>query len=239
MLKKNISIVTIHKGDTDNLRKTLNSIDNQKFKNFKNYVISPFIPKSELKKFKKKYRVFIIGRDKSLYNAMNIGLKHTWTDHILFLNSGDHFYNNKATYLIELNLNKKCLIFKTVLKFKNKNFYPKKKFFERNYYHPHPSFVRPPQLKNKIFFKEKYKIDSDSIWIKNNLSIYKSKKIFKNLSVHYLGGLSTSPNLSTIKYYFSNSVKNGLKEMFKFFLFRSLGQEKYYQLIFKFKFGLK
>ena len=75
--KKNISIITIHKGQIENLIKTLNSIDNQKVKNFKNYVISPFIPKTELKKFKKKYRKFIIGKDKSLYNAMNIGLSYT------------------------------------------------------------------------------------------------------------------------------------------------------------------
>ena len=36
MLKKNISIITIHKGAINNLKKTLNSIDNQKVKNFKN-----------------------------------------------------------------------------------------------------------------------------------------------------------------------------------------------------------
>ena len=56
--KKNISIITIHKGQIENLIKTLNSIDNQKVKNFKNYVISPFIPKTELKKFKKIQKIY-------------------------------------------------------------------------------------------------------------------------------------------------------------------------------------
>lgn len=239
MLKKNISIITIHKGQIENLIKTLNSIDNQKVKNFKNYVISPFIPKTELKKFKKKYRKFIIGKDKSLYNAMNIGLSYTWSDYILFLNSGDHFYNKNASKIIALNLNNKCLIFKTILKFKDKTFYPNKSFFERNYYYPHPSFIRPPQLKNKILFKEKYKIDSDGYWIKKNLSFYNSKKIFKNLSVHYLGGLSTSPNINTIKYYFSTSLFNGIKEILKYLLFKLVSQKNYYQIIYKFKFNIK
>jgi len=239
MLKKNISIITIHKGAINNLKKTLNSIDNQKVKNFKNYVISPFLSKQEIKKFKQKYRIFIIGKDKSLYNAMNIGLKNTWSDYILFLNSGDHFYNNNASHLIKLNLDKNCLIFKTVLKYKKRSLYPKKRFFYSNYYHPHPSFIRPPQLKQKIYFNEKYKIDADSIWVNNNISRYSSKKIFKNFSIHYLGGLSTSPNLETIKNYFSNSLYSGLKEMIKYLLFKLLGQIKYYQLIYKFKFNQK
>ena len=38
------------------------------------------------------------------------------------------------------------------------------------------------------------------------------QKNFKDLSVHYLGGLSTSPNINTIKYYFSTSLFNGIKE---------------------------
>ena len=65
------------------------------------------------------------------------------------------------------------------------------------------------------------------------------QKNFKNLSVHYLGGLSTSPNINTIKYYFSTSLFNGIKEILKYLLFKLVSQKNYYQIIYKFKFNIK
>ena len=81
-MKNEITIITIH--SLKRLIKTLDSIDNQKIKPYKNLVIIKKIKNFDFKKYKKKYRKFIIGKDTSLYNAMNIGIKHTKKQYIIF-----------------------------------------------------------------------------------------------------------------------------------------------------------
>ena len=49
-------------------------------------------------KFKKKQRVFLYKKNCSIYEAMNLGLKKSKYNSVIFLNSGDIFY-------------KKCFIF--------------------------------------------------------------------------------------------------------------------------------
>ena len=88
-----LSIITIHKGPTKDLIKTINSVANQNHIPFDHLIISPKIPVYFKDKYNKKYIKYIIGRDKSIYNAMNIGLNLTRKRSILFLNSGDVFFN--------------------------------------------------------------------------------------------------------------------------------------------------
>ena len=95
--KKSFTIITIHKGDINLLKKTIFSVDKQSNKPYRHLVISADLKLSECKKFRKKYRSFILGQDNSIYNAMNIGLQKTKKNYVLFLNSGDCFVNNNVT----------------------------------------------------------------------------------------------------------------------------------------------
>ena len=92
MLKNKIAIITIHSGDPKDLESTLISIDRQKVKPDLSLVIIKRINNFDFKLYKKKYRRFIVGKDKSLWNAMNIGLSHTIKFNVIFLNSGDLFF---------------------------------------------------------------------------------------------------------------------------------------------------
>ena len=104
--KKPFTIITIHKGDINLLKKTIFSVDNQSNKPYRHLVISPDLKLSECKIFRKKYRSFILGQDNSIYNAMNIGLQKTKKNYVLFLNSGDCLVNKNITDYI-YNLIKK------------------------------------------------------------------------------------------------------------------------------------
>ncbi len=239
--KKNyFSIITVHSGDLNQLKKTIVSIDRQSLKPDKHFIISPDKSINKISKFKKKFRFFILGKDKSIYNAMNIGLKKTKNDFIIFINSGDELHNN---FVIKKIISKiktdKCYIFKTYLKFKKNTYIPKKTFFNSGKYLPHPSFIRPPVKKKLILFDENYKILSDGLWINENISTHGSVKLNLVISSHYLGGVSSRPTLKFTIENFKLSLISGFKELIKLVLFTIIDQQNYYKIIFSYKFEKK
>ncbi len=236
--KNNLSIVTVHNGEEKEIKKTCLSIDTQLIQPKLHLIIAKKLNKKFVNEFLKKNRKFIIGKDKSLFNAYNISLKYTKKNYVLFLNSGDKFYSNRSISMILKYIKenpKKCLSFKTILYSKSLIFEIKKKFFENSHYSPHPSFVRPPSNKN-ILYNEKLNISADAQWMRENISIYGQKKIFKNLSDHFLGGVSTNPTFSSVLYHFKLSITGGIKELIKFILKKILiSHDLYYFLIYFYK----
>jgi|TARA_B110000483_G_C18204836_1_gene547065 hypothetical protein len=237
-----IGVITIHNGTVVELERTLNSIDEQSNKPDLNLVIIKKVNNFDFKSYKKKYRKFIIGKDKSLWNAMNIGIQNTEKFNIIFLNSGDKFFSIKSIKHIrnQLKKNYNCsLVFKTILKYRNTLFYPKKKYFEKDNYSPHPSFVRNSSNELKIeFFDEKNKINADGIWMKK-LRKKKFKKINKIISVYYLGGQSSNPSLVSILQLLKFDINGGIKEFLKFLLYQLLPKEMYYKFLYSLKFETK
>ena len=65
------------------------------------------------------------------------------------------------------------------------------------------------------------------------------KKINLKISVLTLGGISSDPKLFSIKEYFSFSVKEGLKEVFKFFIKVISSKNNFYKIILRKNFILK
>ena len=75
---------------------------------------------------------YIVGKDKSLYNAMNLGVNVSKKYYTIYINAGDSFFSNTSLSLINKKLSTKKFFnaqFVSVLKYKNYFFYPKKKFF--------------------------------------------------------------------------------------------------------------
>lgn len=234
------TIITIHNGNISDLKKTIKSVDLQTVKPKKHLIISPILNIDKIKKFRKKFRKFILGKDKSIYNAMNIGIKNTKNDFILFLNSGDTMFGNKTIKNIKNKIKeKKCYIFQTQLKYKNTIYTPKKSFFSSKNYYPHPSFIRPPEKKTKILFNENFNILSDGIWMTKNIKKYGSVKKRDIISTHYLGGVSSKPNAHFLREKFRLSLLQGIKEFVKFLLFIIFTEKNYYKIIFKYKFDKK
>ena len=195
---KKFSIITIHKGNTKNLLRTVDSILKQSKNPSQHIIISPKLSKNFRKNYNKKFVKYIIGKDKSIYNAMNIGLNITNKNYVLFLNSGDELENINSVKTIFKIIQKNpnyIYIFKVSLKFNNNLYVPKKNYFFSSNYFPHPGFLRPPLIKNRkiIFFNETFDTISDGIWMEENLKNNKSKKIDKVLVKHYLGGISSIP----------------------------------------------
>ena len=241
-MKKKIAIITIHNTSGCDLMRTLTSIDGQILKPDLSLVVAKQINNFHIQKFKKNYRKFIVGKDNSLWNAMNIGIKQTKKYFILFLNSGDKFYNKNAILNIKKSINIKPVthIFKTQLIFKQTIFNPTKSYFLKKNYSPHPSFVRSPVNSNKMnLFNEKNLINADGEWMKKERNKKVFKKIDKIISTYYLGGQSSNPSFKSIKKLFIDNYISGFKELIKFLIFNILKRDHYYKLIYFFKYDSK
>jgi len=136
--KSNLCIVTVHKGNLNNLKATIKSIDAQNIKPSVHIIVAKNICNYQIYFFKKKNRLFFLNKDNSIYDAMNFGKAVSKNLPLLFLNSGDFFLNkttlfniNKFFLLTKLNY---ILIFGTQLKYDNIlfkiniNFFKKKKY---------------------------------------------------------------------------------------------------------------
>jgi hypothetical protein len=231
-----VAIITVHKDFDDDLLKTIKSVSSQNIKPDLHLIVAKKINKSLKKKIKNKYTKIIVGKDKSLWNAMNIGLKKTSKYHVIFINSGDELIYFESIALIKSAIKKckdKCLIFKNLNIYDEMVFDIKKFFFNKSNYSPHPSFVRPPS--SKFFFNEKIFISSDAVWINQNINFFGTIKIYKNLSMHYLGGQSSKPTFISTKHQFALSFLDGLKELIKLILLKIFSQKFYYILIYFYK----
>lgn len=95
--KYKISIITVVLNDEKGIKKTINSINNQSYKNIEYIVVdgkSTDGTISILKKNKSKIDRLIIEKDKGLYDAMNKGIRYASGDIIGIVNSGDIIYKN-------------------------------------------------------------------------------------------------------------------------------------------------
>jgi len=232
-------IITISDGNIDDLNKTMMSIDNQSYKNYKNLIITSNKIKKVDKKFKKKNRYFFYQKKSSIYEAMNYGLKKSKNRFIIFLNSGDIFFSklslNRILFYTKNLKIKSCLMLVTVLKNKKDYFFPKKKLFFSKNFLTHSSFIRPPSNR-KINFDVKNKINADGPWMKSNINKFSIKKIYIPLTIFYLGGISNFPSKKSIMIKANNDNISYLKELIKFFLLKLVGINNYYKIIYYFKY---
>ena len=232
-MKSKLAIVTVHAGDTKNLIETIKSVNSQNLKPDLHLIVSKNFD-NKILMYKKKYNKFIFKKDKSIYNAMNIGLKYTKNYFLIFLNSGDYLYSKNVIKIIKENISiykKKCLNFKTILKYEKKTFIIKDKVFSSKNFYSHPSFIRPP-VRKPIYFSENYKILSDGIWMSENRNLFGIQKINDIITVHTLGGVSSNPSFFSIKDNFKFSFKSGIKEIIKFYIKFFASNKKYYEIIF-------
>ena len=233
-----INIITVSDGNLNALKKTMNSIDCQTFKKFKNIIVSKKKIKKIDNKFKKN-RVFIIKKNSSIYDAMNFGLKLSNKKYIIFLNSGDVFYSNKSLEKIKYNSNNfklgSCLMFVSVLKNEEDYFFPKKKLFNSKNFFTHSSFIRP-LVKFDNGFNILKQVTADGNWMKNHKKKFGIKKIYKILTVFYLGGVSNFPSKKSIVMKSNTGMISFIKELLKFFLLRIVGKKFFYRIIYYFKY---
>ena len=196
---KFFSIVVVSLNTKNDFIKTISSIEKQEYKNYEIIIVdgdSIDGTKNEIIKKKKIISKIIIERDKGIYHAMNKGIKVSSGRWIIFMNSGDIFYNKKVLkkFIKKEIKNYDIIHGDTIVSTKNLKYLVKSKEFDfKTYLMPfsHQSvFVNSALLKKKNF-SLKYKISSDfDFFYSCFLKKRKFKKINNIISVVKSGGLA-------------------------------------------------
>ena len=168
-MKKKISIITVTKNSEKYLEKNILSVHKQKYKNYEHIIIdgkSTDRTIDIINKHIKKIKYFISEKDKSLYDAMNKGIKKSSGDLIGILNSDDIYYNETLNIVNEyFNKYKKLdFLFGSVYKHKLLHgFYPQKIKWSFGFYSTHSIgfFIKKEAHKKVGFYNIKYKYSAD------------------------------------------------------------------------------
>lgn len=94
-----LSIITINYNNHEGLKKTLDSVVAQSFKDFEWIVIdggSTDGSRELLEEYAERFAYWVSEPDKGIYNAMNKGIGHAQGEYLQFLNSGDWLCDETA-----------------------------------------------------------------------------------------------------------------------------------------------
>jgi glycosyltransferase involved in cell wall biosynthesis len=197
-----ISIITVNYNNLEGLKKTIQSVKNQTWKEFEYIVIDGGSTDGSVKVLEEnsKYVNWISEPDKGVYHAMNKGLQKASGEYVLFLNSGDHFYNSKV---LEQNHDLidtyDIIYFNQYVIGKTKKFlkeYPEKlsfAYFLKDNLPHQASFIKKELFEKVGLFDEDFKIISDWKFFIDSVCRFNVsyKYVNKTLTTFYQDGISS------------------------------------------------
>ncbi len=206
-LKKNImckiSIITINYNNLGGLMTTVSSVKNQTWQEFEYIIIdggSIDGSKEYLESQTQFVDAWISEKDSGIYNAMNKGIKLAKGEYLLFLNSGDHLFNENVLKQNYASLTEKdliCFDLQMVMNGVSKIAKASSNICFSHLYTsslPHPATFIKRELFNTVgLYDESLKIVSD--WKFFLLALFKFNcsyaKVDQTLSTFYLDGISS------------------------------------------------
>lgn len=207
-----LTIITVNYNNLGGLKTTFESVKNQTYQDFEFIVVDGGSTDGSFKFLEentKAINYWVSEPDSGVYHAMNKGILKATGNYLLFLNSGDHFFNHNV--LLENNevIKDKDLIYfnlqviegqKTFIKS-----YPETlsfSYFVKDTL-PHPAtFIKREAFLKTNLYKEDFKILSDWKFFIDAICKYNLTyvKIDKTLSTFYIGGMSSNPNNRKLKH---------------------------------------
>jgi glycosyltransferase involved in cell wall biosynthesis len=222
MLK--LSIITVNLNDAEGLRKTIQGVINQTFKDFEFIVIdggSKDGSQEVIKEFSQRIVYSISENDNGIYDAMNKGISRAVGDYCMFLNSGDYLVGPDILSEIFSHNFSEDIISGAVITYSNLSNY---KYFHSNITSSEITLSdlfegslnhQATLIKRSLFekygpYEKKFRIISD--WIFTIKTI-----IFNNVSYRYLDIPIAYYNIdgksATISDYYSKENLPALKEL--------------------------
>lgn len=199
-----ISVITISYNNIKGLERTMKSVTSQTFSDFEYIVIdggSADGSKELLEKYSDKITYWVSEPDKGIYHAMNKGIDAAKGEYLIFINSGDHFFNDSSLALSVKHLSGEDIIYGNLEVVSEDQTYIKKYPPELSLFYfyyeslPHPSsFIRKNAFTQWGLYDENLNIVSDWKWFL--LAVCKHEGSYKQIDVtvstFYLDGISAS-----------------------------------------------
>lgn len=198
-----ISVITISYNNKEGLKKTLDSVISQDYTDFEYIIIdggSNDGSKELLEQYADKITYWVSEPDKGIYNAMNKGILAATGEYLIFINSGDHFFNENSLATGSEYLGQKEVVYSDLNvighSLLDKFVYPLVLSFSYFYESslPHPAtFIKRTAFKKCGLYDENLKIVSDWKWFMNAICIYNCSytHIPEVISTFYFDGISS------------------------------------------------
>ncbi len=234
--KYKISIIVVSLNTKFFFLKTIKSIIGQSYKNKEIIVVdgkSIDGTVETITNMKKNFSKIIIEKDKGIYDAMNKGSYLAKGEWIMFLNSGDIFYNKQVLANIFKNphMNKDIIYGDTLIKQKNiKYLAPSSIFLKTTSIMPfcHQSAIIKTAIVKRNKFSLKYKYSSDFDFF---LRCFAKNKKFYNINCIIATVLAQGLSDNNRQKVYSENIKILTKYNYSFFILAKLWFLKFYNLI--------
>tara|TARA_B000000475_G_scaffold265159_1_gene253444 strand:+ start:121 stop:906 length:786 start_codon:yes stop_codon:yes gene_type:complete len=219
------SIITINFNNYGGLKNTIKSVDDQNYKSYEHIIIDGLSNDGSeryLKKFIDKKKI-LIEKDKGVFDAMNKGISMSRGKYLIFLNSGDFFFEKESLQILNRTISRftkktrEHKIFFGKARIKGKYFewnQPARYFVEDDFLPVHQAMCIPKKKIKK--YDDTYKIAADELFKLSN----KNNLIFLRFIfiVYQYGGMSSSINF----FDFINRTKEQIKIRLKLKMYNSL-----------------
>ena len=198
-----LSIITINLNNEEGLRKTINSVLSQTWKDFEFIVIdggSTDGSKAVLEQSKKDIAFWISENDSGVYNAMNKGIAKARGNYLLFLNSGDYLYSENVLQEFFSDQSDQDLIYANIFVADSLKSWVKRYPAELTFGYflretlPHPATLINRLLFNKVgVYNESNKVVSDWEFFMNSICLHQASYKYLNFTatVFHLDGMSS------------------------------------------------
>lgn len=197
-----LSIITICKNEP-NLRRTLDSINNQTFKDFEWIVIDGKSDSKIIKifdEYRDRINFFTSEADRGIYNAYNEAIKKAHGEYVCFMNTGDVFYDDMVLENVFCRKQTADILYGNTNIIKGKKSYIEeapdtidKYFFMYGTINHQSCFIKTSLFKKYGLYNESYKIASDFekfiVFAKHNVCF---KKLNLVIATYYKNGISSN-----------------------------------------------
>ncbi len=188
-----LSIITINLNNLTGLRKTIQSVVNQSFKDYEYIIIDGGSTDGSvdvIRQFEDKIAYWVSEPDMGIYNAMNKGIQKASSEYCMFLNSGDILSDSHILDNCFSNRFKEDIIYGNII-FDDKGILKVYKLpSELSFYHffdnsiAHPCTFIKRELFNKIgLYNENFKIVSDWEFFLKAIFLHKCSLLYLNIEI--------------------------------------------------------
>lgn len=205
-----LSIITINYNNKNGLIKTFESINNQTWSDFEYIVIDGGSTDGgkDLIEKNSKVNYWVSEKDSGVYNAMNKGIRKASGDYIIFMNSGDFFYDDTVLEKVQQRLTSDIdILYGDSVYFNDAGYrrveVPPKKltfsFFYSGGINHQAVFIKRKLFHDYFFYNEEYKICADWEFFIVAICLYNStyKHLEETICYYDFSGISADPeNLS-------------------------------------------
>ena len=171
-MSQKVSVITINYNNKVGLEKTIQSVINQTWLGFEYIIIdgaSTDGSKELIERYSDKINYWVSEPDTGVYNAMNKAIKVANGDFVIFMNSGDTFYENSILEKVNPLLTDQYDIYygdnyKVKPSSKRKKNYPEKlsfAFFYSSCINHQSTLIRRKMFYDYFLYNEEYRIVSD------------------------------------------------------------------------------